>query len=121
MEPLHIAESNETPTINLDKAAGLFEFTGRSLHDNPSAFYKLSISWLSEYAKSPNTETDLAFKFEYLNTESAKSILDILTVMEGVDGVKVSWYFNEEDEDMEEIGEEIAELVQIPFEFVPYR
>jgi hypothetical protein len=121
MEPLNIAESSETPIINLDKGTGLFEFIGRSLHDNPSSFYKSAISWLSDYAKSPNNETNLSFKFEYLNTESAKSILDILTVMECIDGVKVSWYFNEEDEDMEEIGEEIAELVQIPFEFVPYR
>jgi hypothetical protein len=63
--------------------------------------------------------TNFTFKFEYLNTESAKSILDIITLLESISGARVCWYFNEDDEDMEEIGEELAELVSVPFEFKP--
>jgi hypothetical protein len=33
---------------------------------------------------------------------------------------KVIWQFLEDDEDMEESGQELAELVSIPFEFQPY-
>jgi len=117
MDPLQIAESNETPAVELDPHSSHFEISGRSLSDNPKVFYAKIVEWLEEYANAPNSTTDFAFKFEYLNPESAKSILDILTVLEKINGAKVSWYFKEDDEDMEEIGEELAELVGIPFEF----
>lgn len=120
MEALQISETNETPSINLDKKKGQFQFIGRSLTDNASEFYQPAIDWLKAYAEAPNSETDIVFKFEYLNTVSSKSVLDILTALEKVKGAKVSWYFNEEDEDMEEIGEEIAELVTVPFNFIIY-
>ncbi|HCM75467.1 MAG TPA: nuclear pore complex subunit [Cytophagales bacterium] len=120
MSPLEIAETADTPGIVLDKGLGKFQFSGRSLNDNVSAFYQPVIAWFKEYAKSPNSETDLHFKFEYLNVESSKEVLNILTVMESVKGARVSWYFNEDDEDMEEIGDEISELVNIPFEFKIY-
>jgi hypothetical protein len=43
-------------------------------------------------------------------------VQDILTALEKIKGVKVVWYFHDEDEDMEEMGIELAELVEIPFE-----
>jgi len=32
--------------------------------------------------------------------------------------VKVYWYFNEEDEDMRDAGEEMAELAEMTFHFI---
>lgn len=119
MDPLHISATNETPDVVLDASLGQFEITGRSLSDNPQGFYQAVLKWLGDYAVAPISETHFTFKFEYLNTESAKSILDILTMLESIRGAKVSWHFNEDDEDMEEIGEELAELVNVPFEFKP--
>ncbi len=120
MNALHTPETAATPAVELDQSAGSFQIKGRSLSDNPKEFYQPVLEWLRAYGKAPNSETNLIFKFEYLNHESSKSILDILNIMEGIAGSKVTWYFNEEDEDMEEIGEELAELVQVPFEFKHY-
>ena len=120
MQALDIANTNETPGVVLDKSIAKFQVSGRSLSDNPAVFYKPIIDWLKVYTQAPNAITEFEFKFEYLNTESSKSVLDILTTLEGINGVSVIWYFNEEDEDMEEIGEELAELVQIPFQFKFY-
>ncbi|MBX2942100.1 MAG: DUF1987 domain-containing protein [Cyclobacteriaceae bacterium] len=120
MDPLIIKETAETPSILMDKAKGKFELTGKSLTDNPSNFYKPVIEWLTVYVRTPNPETNISFKFEYLNIESSKSILDLMTVLDKIKGATVTWYFNEDDEDMEEIGEELAELVNIPFNFKIY-
>lgn len=120
MAPLVIAETTETPNVLMDATQGKFQVTGRSLIDNASTFYQPIVEWLKEYAMNPNSETVISFKFEYLNIESSKSVLDLLTVLEKIDGTSVIWYFNEEDEDMEEIGEELAELVTIPFKFEIY-
>ncbi|HNP06549.1 MAG TPA: DUF1987 domain-containing protein [Cyclobacteriaceae bacterium] len=120
MTPLIIAETPETPNVLMDKTQGKFHVAGRSLIENANDFYHPIVEWLKEYAKEPNPETDISFKFEYLNINSSKSVLDLLTVLEKTKGVTVTWYFNEEDEDMEEIGEELAELVTIPFKFEIY-
>lgn len=119
MDPLHIAATNETPDVVLDASLGQFEIGGRSLIDHPRDFYQDVLKWVKEYSAAPNEITNFTFKFEYLNTESAKSILGIITVLESISGTKIIWYFNEDDEDMEEIGEELAELVSVPFEFNP--
>lgn len=121
MDSLHLPETSETPAVLLDSTAGTFKVSGRSLSDDPKDFYKPIISWLKAYAQKPNYTTEFTFKFDYLNTASAKSILDILVILDAINGSKVIWYFNEEDEDMEEIGEELAELVKVPFEFKHYQ
>jgi hypothetical protein len=46
--------------------------------------------------------------------------LDVLSKLEEIPGIKVNWYFHEDDEDMEEAGEEFSELVDIEFEFKTY-
>ena len=66
----------------------------------------------------------MKFKFDYFNSASAKQILDILSIFEEVKNgggdVKIDWYFLEDDEDMEEAGEEYADIVEVPFEQVSY-
>lgn len=118
MNPLHITATNETPEVILDAGQAQFEISGRSLSDHPAQFYQPVIAWLNKYSAAPQPTTNFTFKFEYLNTESAKSVLDVITILEKISGAKVSWHFNEDDEDMEEIGEELAELVNVPFDFI---
>ena len=120
METLYLEETEETPKIILDKQKGIFEISGRSLIETPSEFYKPVLKWIETYSKDPNSFTTCVFKLEYINTDSAKRILDVLSAFEHVKDMKVSWYFHEDDEDMEETGEEFSELVEIPFEFITY-
>jgi hypothetical protein len=44
-------------------------------------------------------------------------VQDILSALEKIKGMKIVWYFYEDDEDMEEMGHELSELVEIPFEY----
>ena len=68
---------------------------------------------------------EAVFKFNliYFNTASSKMILDIFMAIEGMveDGknVSVEWIYDEDDEDMEEVGNEFKLLFdQIAFEMV---
>jgi len=60
----------------------------------------------------------------YFNTASSKLILDILMKLEDLhkkgNEVLVKWYFPEDDEDMQEAGNEYADIVEIPFEQIAY-
>lgn len=117
MKALIYAATDETAGVRLDKDAGIFEISGRSLPEDSAEFFEPILDWVREYAKNPNPETHFVFKLDYFNTASSKFIQDMLVLLEGVPGVKVKWFYFEDDESMEEAGNEFAELVQIPFEF----
>lgn len=117
MESLRISKTDETPEIIFDKSKGTFEISGRSLPEDSVEFYSPVFEWLKLYAKDPNPTTEFIFKLDYVNTASSKMVQDILAILEKIRGVKVVWYFHDEDEDMEEMGQELAEIVEIPFEY----
>ncbi len=124
MEVIKILGSEDTPTVILDKAENQFEISGRSLPEDVAAFYEPILEWLNDYADEPNEKTVFDFKLEYFNTASSKLLLDVLLKLEDMvdDGndVLVRWHYPSDDEDMEEAGEEYADIVEVPFEQVPY-
>lgn len=120
MNTLHLEGTEDTPRIILDKEKGIMEISGRSLPEDSSEFYRPVLDWIQEYAQAPGRSPVFVFKLEYFNTASSKLILDVLYALEDINGLRVQWYFHEEDEDMEEAGQEFSELVEIPFEFKTY-
>jgi len=117
MEILNLEGTADTPKIILDKGRNIFEISGRSLPEDSAEFYKPVLDWIARYATQPNPTTDFAFKLEYFNTSSSKLILDILSALEHIKGMRIEWCYPEDDEDMEEAGKEFSELVEIPFEY----
>lgn len=117
MDPLHLEETQDTPKVVFNKANGVFELSGRSLPEDSIEFYGPVISWLKEYAKAPNDTTIFKFKLDYFNTASSKLILELLNTVQNIKGVKVEWYYFEDDEDILETGKEFEEQVSVPFEF----
>lgn len=124
MEVIKIKGTDDTPTVILDAENGIFEISGRSLPEDVAAFYEPILEWLDEYAQTPNEKTVFDFKLEYFNTASSKLLLDILLKLEDMvedeKDVLVKWHFPDDDEDMEEAGEEYADIVDVPFEQVSY-
>jgi len=124
MEVIKIKGTDDTPSIVLDKDNEIFEISGRSLPEDVSTFYEPILNWLDEYAGDPNSKTVFSFKLVYFNTASSKLLLDILMKLEDLyengNDVLIKWYYPEDDEDMQEAGEEYADIVDIPFEQVSY-
>lgn len=124
METIKINGTDDTPGIVLDANSEVFEISGRSLPEDVTAFYDPVLNWLDEYAEKPNPKTEFVFKLTYFNTASSKVLLDILMKLEDInnDGheVIIKWYSPEDDEDMQEAGEEYADIVDIAFEQLSY-
>ena len=124
MEKIKLDGTDDTPGIILDAENGMFEIYGRSMPEDVETFFDPILSWLEAYAENTNEKTEFIFKMNYFNTASSKLLLDVLMILEEIyeDGnaVLVKWYFPEDDEDMEEAGEEYADIVEIPFEHIPY-
>jgi hypothetical protein len=124
MQAIKIKGSDDTPNVILDKENGIFEISGRSLPEDVAAFYEPILDWLESYAEDPLEKTVFNFKLEYFNTASSKLLLDVLLKLEDMydDGkdILVRWHFPDDDEDMEEAGEEYADIVEVPFEQISY-
>lgn len=124
MENIKIQGTEDTPKVILDKENDIMEVSGRSLPEDVASFYDPVLNWLDEYAQGPNPKTVFNFKLVYFNTASSKLLLDILMKLEEIheagNDVLIRWHFPEDDEDMEEAGEEYADIVDVPFEQVSY-
>ncbi len=122
MEVINIKGTEDTPGVVLDKVNGIFELSGRSLPEDVNQFYEPILNWIERYAAEANDETIFNFKLEYFNTASSKVILDILLKFEEIfekgKSIRIKWHYHEEEEDMLEAGEEYADIVEIPFEYV---
>ena len=122
MTNINLEGTEDTPKIILDATNNIFEISGRSLPEDCAQFYKPILEWLDTF--SPTEKMNFEFKLDYFNTASSKLILDILNRLEKykIKGkeVVISWYYTEDDEDMQEAGEEFSELVEIPFELKSY-
>jgi hypothetical protein len=124
MSVIKIQGTDDTPTVTLDRDNNIFEISGRSLPEDVVVFYKPILEWLDDYKNNPLEKTVFNFKLEYFNTASSKLLLDVLLKLEDIsnDGhdVLVKWHYPDDDEDMEEAGEEYSDIVDVPFEQVPY-
>jgi len=126
MRVIKIKGTDDTPKVILDAnhENPMFEISGRSLPEDVVAFYDPILEWLDEYAETPLPKTVFDFKLEYFNTASSKLLLDVLLKLEDMhdDGhdVLVRWHYPDDDEDMEEAGQEYADIVEVPFEQVSY-
>lgn len=124
METLTIPGTPKTPTVDMNVESGVIEIKGRSIPENSIDFYRPVVEWLEKYAESPAPETKVNIQLEYFNTSSSKCILDVFKKLEqvykknGDKGVSISWFYEEDDEDMLEAGEDYQSILKIPFKMV---
>lgn len=123
MEPIIIEGTQKTPSVNFDANSEALEIKGRSIPENSIDFYKPLIEWLEEYAKEAKEKTVVNVQLEYFNTSSSKCILDVFKKLEAINKmpkneVVINWYYEEDDEDMLEAGEDYESIIRVPFKMI---
>ncbi len=122
MEKLSIEGTPKTPTINFDFDKGQLEIKGRSIPENSIEFYKPLVEWLEKYSSGPKTVTNVNIQLEYFNTSSSKCILDVFKKLEAIhkngSEIVINWYYEQDDEDMLEAGEDYQAIINVPFKMV---
>lgn len=122
MESLFVEGTQKTPTVNFDASKGIIEIKGRSIPENSIEFYKPLVDWLENYAQNARESTVVNIQLEYFNTSSSKCILDVFKKLEAIyknnHQVNINWYYEEDDEDMLEAGEDYESIIHVPFNMV---
>ncbi len=131
MESIHIDGTFVSPAVDFNLETRVLEIDGYSRPENVRDFYFPLIEWLDELNKylvknkssniSPEPLT-FNFKFVYFNSSSAKFIYDIIILLNGFhkDGfpIKIYWYFDEDDDELREAGEELSDMANVPFFYI---
>lgn len=111
-----------TPLIFFDPDRGLLELRGKSSPENAISFYSKLIAGLHKFAIESKVNLVANFKLEYFNTSSSKCIFDVLKkialVQQQSKVVSINWYYEVDDEDMYESGEDFADLLGLEFNFI---
>lgn len=121
MKRISIEPSTKTPTVVMDPEQGFVEIKGRSIPENSVEFYKPVMEWLDEYTNidNPGAATNVNIQLEYFNTSSSKCILDIFKKLEALSkkghNIVINWFYEEDDEDMQEAGEDYQAIIKVPF------
>lgn len=122
MENLIIKGEAKTPTIDFNYNSGELVISGRSIPENSIEFYKPIIEWLELLKVSDKDKIVLDIKLEYFNTSSSKCILDVFKKLEEIKGVgkeaNIRWFFESDDEDMEEAGQDFSAIIKVPLELI---
>jgi hypothetical protein len=122
MELINIEGTPKTPTVTMNPETGVVGIKGRSIPENSIEFYKPIVDWLEEYAKVAQPKTVVNVQLEYFNTSSSKCILDVFKKLEMLkkdqNEVVINWYYEEDDEDMLEAGEDYESIIKVPFKMI---
>ncbi|MDR0713683.1 MAG: DUF1987 domain-containing protein [Bacteroidales bacterium] len=122
MDTLLIEGTQKTPTVRFDASKGLVEIKGRSIPENSIEFYKPLVEWLEKYAVEAKNQTQVNIQLEYFNTSSSKCILDVFKKLEAIhkanSGVTINWFYDQDDEDMLEAGQDYESIIRVPFKMM---
>lgn len=125
MENFQIEGENYIPTVNFNAEIGVLEISGESYHEYTIEFFQPIFEWLNTYLEQEGRTLVFNFRMTYFNTSSSRRFLEIFDLLEDYSkskngNVTVNWYYEKDDVDMLESGEEYAEDVDLSFNLLPY-
>jgi hypothetical protein len=97
-----------------------------SIPENPQKFYEPIFEWLNAFVQSNPKVIKLTFLMDYMNTSSTNIITKVLKSLsdfksKGI-ALEVIWCYDEEDEeDMNVMGQDLSMLSAIPFTYLPVK
>jgi hypothetical protein len=120
MKNIILEPTNNTPAIDFS-INGIMKIKGRSLTDSEKNFYTPLIEW-ARHVNSKVIKLDI--DLEYINSSSAKNILELLKVLNDnneINVLNINWYFEHNDHDILESGKIFAELLKkANFHYIEY-
>jgi len=125
MENFQIEGENYIPTVNFNTEIGVLEISGESYHEYTIEFFQPIFEWLNNYLEQEGRTIVFNFRMTYFNTSSSRRFLEIFDLLEDYNknkngNVTVNWYYERDDVDMLESGEEYAEDVDLSFNLIAY-
>ena len=114
MENLKIEGTDRSPEVDFNFEDNIFALRGESYPEDITAFYGSALEMLDEHLSAQNG-ANIRFDFEliYFNSSTAKVLMGLFENLDEAAGngndVLITWSYDEDDDNMEEMGEEFGE------------
>ena len=114
MQNLVIPATARTPEVSFDFGKHHLKLVGESYPEDVTEFYNPIFASLDAYlAALGGGRCRFDFELIYLNSSSAKAIMMLMDKLDAAAAngatVDVYWYYDREDDTMQELGEEFGE------------
>jgi hypothetical protein len=126
IQQLEIEPTYRSPEVIFDPKQGDFKISGNSILVNVEEFYGPLFKWMDEFIENPTTNhVKFVFDIAYTNVASTKRFLLFLyklksLIDKGIQ-VEVDWLYAVEDQFVLEIGNDLSQMLNLPFNLVPYK
>lgn len=121
MDQLYIQETTLTPEVIFRPSDGTFVISGKSIPEDAETFYSPILDWVDQFSKNVSCEVHLTIELEFFNISSSKRLLFLMyklnELVDQGEKVEITWMCKENDDDMYEVGQDYAFMVNIPFHF----
>lgn len=121
MESIYIEATNDSPSVFLDPKNFVIKIEGASFPENADDVYDKISQWIDDIAPHLDSVLVVSFYYSYINSASKKKVYDMLLQLEQIsekgNKIVVKWLYDAYDEDMKELGQELNDLVLIPFQY----
>ncbi len=123
-EIIKLKGTYDTPAIHFNPDEGVFSISGRSLPASAFDFYSPILNAVIKYLENPQASSKFEFKMDFVSSSSTKVFQELFHQLEQVhqkgSKVQVNWYYKFGDDDMKELGDDLRQDSNLPFEFITY-
>jgi hypothetical protein len=133
MEKLFISPTHSAPEIHLSIEENIFSISGTSRPEDVRSLYYPVTDWMKKFVDNILNGTHYNFSSEnpiklkidlsYFNSSSVKFLYDIFSELKRVSPsgipVIIEWYYDNDDPELREAGEDISNMAGMKFKYFP--
>ena len=114
MNEFKTLSTHKTPEITGEADKGRITIKGKCIPENALEFFSPFRNWLLDFTNSDVEKIDVQIDLEYFNTSTSNILLDVFKHLNRVNDskpVNITWIYEEDDVDMQEVGEDYKIMV----------
>jgi hypothetical protein len=119
MDKLYLKNNKSEAEIDFNNENNELTIKGILCSENPIFYFNKIMDWLKEYKEYKPEIIKLNIQLYYLNTISTKFLINmiryILTISQNI---IIKWYYDEDDTDILELGNDIQDLINKKIFFI---
>ncbi len=131
MNTLFLEPTEYSPRVKFAPDEHCLEITGISRPEDVIGFYEPLLQRINQYLElldamdieeRKDIIVTLIFNLEYINSASSKYLLQVISLFKQLREknveVEVYWYYEDPDDQILEDGEDLSEVLKVPFRFI---
>ena len=122
MSNLNISATKSTPEVLGDLENGTLEIKGNCFPENSILFFEELLNWMDLLSNSNLNKFILNCELNYIASSSVMHFYKLMQKTEQIfsaDKIEITWKYDEDDEDIQNLGEEFKKLISGEVNLIP--